>query len=55
MVWTCERVRGDVLGKVGEVRVGGHWPVERPRNKWSECVMEDIYELVGIKGHVVQD
>ena len=37
-----KRVEGDVLGKVGEVRVVGRWPAGRPRKKWSDCVMGDM-------------
>ena len=33
MVWTCEKGRGGVLDEVGKVRVGGRWPVGRPRKK----------------------
>ena len=54
MVWTCERGRGGVLGEVGEKRVGGQRPAERPRKKWSDCVMEDM-NLLGVEEHVIQD
>ena len=28
----------------------GHWPAERPRKKWSECMMEDM-NLLGVEEH----
>ena len=30
MVWRCEKGRGGVLSDVGEVRVGGQWPMGKP-------------------------
>ena len=55
MVWTCEKGRGGVLGKVGDESWGGQQPAGRPsRNKWSDCLMGDM-NLLGVKEHLVQD
>ncbi len=37
MVWACRKGDGG-CAEVREVRVGGQWPVGRPRKKWSDCI-----------------
>ena len=36
-----------MLGEVGDVRDGGQQPVGRPKEKWSDCVMEHMNLLGG--------
>ncbi len=49
-----ERAREGVLSEVREMRVGGRWPVGRPRKKWSECVREDM-NVLGTEEEMAQD
>ena len=49
-----KRAERGVLVEVGEVRVGGQQPEEKPWKKWEECVMEDM-NLLGVEEHVAQD
>ncbi|XP_063851530.1 uncharacterized protein LOC135094941 [Scylla paramamosain] len=46
-------VEGGALSEV-EMRVGGRWPVGRPKKKWRKCVTEDM-NLLGIEEHMEQD
>ena len=50
-----KRAERSVLGDVEEVRVGGRRLLGRPWKKLSECVMENIMNLLGVEENVVQD
>ena len=49
-----KRAEGSLLKEVEEVKIGGRWPVGRPKKKWRVCLTEDMNTL-GIEEHMAQD
>ena len=50
----ARRAEGSLLNEVEEVRIGGRWPVGRPKKKWRVCLSEDMNTL-GIKDYMAHD